>query len=271
MRDRTLGHSEAIHETSAAIEQINATIDTAATGTAAKREKMGDLQRLTDQGEADMEQALDSILKIADSSAEINEVGRIIQKISSQTNLLAMNASIEAAHAGDFGRGFAVVADEIRALAEQTSSNAKEITRTLKEIAAEIELARQVNQKASDGFRVVKSGVSSIGEAMDGIFNAMLEIRSGIGEIAQAAGGVREASLDIESAVQGIAERSGASVRELNTLGEALRDHASAIEAMLAAFAAMAMGMNSLGEIGKENLRRIAAVELAVEAMDHGA
>jgi methyl-accepting chemotaxis protein len=271
VRDKTLGHSEAIHETSAAIEQINATIDTAATGTAAKREKMGELQRLTDQGEADMKRALDSILKIADSSAEINEVGRIIQKISSQTNLLAMNASIEAAHAGDFGRGFAVVADEIRALAEQTSTNAKEITRTLKEIAAEIELARQVNQKASDGFRVVKSGVTSIGEAMDGIFNAMLEIRSGIGEIAQAAGGVREASLDIESAVQGIAERSGASVRELNTLGEALRDHASAIEAMLGAFAAMALGMNSLGEIGKENLRRIAAVELAVEAMDHGA
>jgi methyl-accepting chemotaxis protein len=270
VRDKTLGHSESVHETSAAIEQINATIDSATTGTAAKRERLDELQRLTDHGEADMKLALDAIMKIADSSAAINEVGRIIQKISSQTNLLAMNASIEAAHAGDFGMGFAVVADEIRALAEQTNSNAKEITRTLKEISVEIAQAREVNQKASDGFRVIKSGVASVYEAIDGVFNALVEIRSGIGEIAQAAGGVREASLDIESAVQGIAERSGGSVRELSALGDALREHAQAIGAMLASFAEMARGMEGLGEIGKENIQRIAAVEKAVGSMDKG-
>lgn len=268
VRDKTLGHSESVHETSAAIEQINATIDNATTGTAAKRERMDELQRLTDHGEADMKLALEAIMKIADSSAAINEVGRIIQKISSQTNLLAMNASIEAAHAGDFGMGFVVVADEIRALAAQTNSNAKEISRTLKEISTEITQAREINQKASDSFHVIKTGVASVYEAIEGVFNALVEIRSGIGEISQAAGGMREASSDIESAVQGIAERSGASVRELGALGDALREYAKAIGNILTSFAEMARGMEGLGKIGKENLQRIAAVEKAIGSMD---
>jgi hypothetical protein len=198
VQDRTRSHVEAIHETSAAIEQINATIDTVGSGTGAKRAKMDGLRNLTEKGAADMGLAL--------------------------------------AHAGDFGEGFSVVAYEIRALAEQTSSNAKEITRTLKEISVEIGQAQGINQTASDGFLAMKAGVGSVSEAMDGFFNAISEIRTGIAEISEAASGVRDASLDIES--------------------------------VLASFAKLSSGMEGLSAIGKENLGRIAAMESAVSSMD---
>jgi methyl-accepting chemotaxis protein len=267
VRDRTLRHSEAIHETSASIEQINATIDSVSLGTVDKRARLDELKKLTGKGAADMETALAAIMKIASSSAAITEVGKIIQKISSQTNLLAMNASIEAAHAGDYGKGFAVVADEIRTLAEQTSANAKEITRTLKEISAEIVQAREVNQKASNGFLVISSGVGSVSEAMDGIFNALAEVRGGIGEITQAVLGVRDASLAIEGAIKSISDRSGAGASEISALGATLGEYERDIEAVLALFTHMTEGMRGLEAVGKENLERIAAVEAAVAAM----
>jgi len=268
VRDQTLRHSEAIHETSASIEQINATIDALSSGTKDKRSRLEELQALTERGASDMDQALDAILKIASSSQTITEVGKIIQKISSQTNLLAMNASIEAAHAGDYGRGFAVVADEIRALAAQTSANAKEITSTLKEISLEIDHARGVNQTASSGFRATSSEVASVSDAMDGLFNAFGEIGGGIVEITAAVTGVRDASLEIEAAIKSISARSTAGASELSALGASLDGYAKDIDAVLASFDHMKAGMEELEAIGKENLERIAAVESAVARMD---
>jgi methyl-accepting chemotaxis protein len=268
VRDRTRSHSADLQETSAAIEQINATIDSVSSGADEKRAKMSELQGLTDKGSSDMERALDAIKKIASSSESITQIGRIIEEIASRTNLLAMNANIEAAHAGQYGRGFGVVANEIRGLAERSSANASEITKTLKEISVEIEEARSIYQKASDGFRVIKTEVGSVGQAMDGVFNALSEVRGGVAEITKAVLGIRESSSEIETAVKGISERSGAGVQELTALGAALRSHVQSIDGALAAFAELSSGMGDLETIGRENRGQIAGVEAALREMD---
>jgi methyl-accepting chemotaxis protein len=266
--DRTRGHAADILQTTAAIEEINATIDSVSAGSDEKRARLEALRKVTGAGTEEMDRALASIAKIAESSKAITEIGRMIQKISSQTNLLAMNANIEAAHAGEYGRGFAVVANEIRALAEQTSRNASEISRTLKDISADIAQAGEVNKRASDSFRHISSEVVSVDEGMGGLFNALSEIRSGVGEITQAIVGIKDASVGIEEAVRGISERSGASVGELSALEAALRDHAAAIDLVLASFRRITEGIVDMEGIGRRNVDQIAKVSESIERLE---
>ncbi len=107
--------------------------------------------------------------KILEESGILMEASSVIQNIASQTNLLAMNAAIEASHAGDAGKGFAVVADEIRKLAEESNSQAKSITATLEKLGNEIETISQSS--------------SNIGESFSSIFGKVNEVRQLSGEI----------------------------------------------------------------------------------------
>ncbi len=267
VRGRTLGHSSDLQETSAAIEQINATIDSVSAGADEKRARMRELRVLTEKGAADMGRAQEAITRIASSSQSITEIGRVIEEIASRTNLLAMNANIEAAHAGQFGKGFGVVAKEIRGLAERSSANASEITNTLKAISAEIEEARSVYRQASEGFKVVKDEVGSVGQAMDGIFNALSEVRGGVAEITKAVLGIRESSGEIESAVKGISERSNEGLTELESLATALKEHIQSIDGAMATFSGVEAGMADLENMGRENREQIAGVEAALKGV----
>ncbi|MDP3180035.1 MAG: methyl-accepting chemotaxis protein, partial [Spirochaetaceae bacterium] len=267
VNDQTAEHAASLLQTSAAVEQINATIDAVSRGSEERRARIERLKALVDGGSAEMARSEDAIAKIAKSSASITEIGKIIQKISSQTNLLAMNASIEAAHAGDYGRGFAVVADEIRALAEQTNANAVQITKTLKDIAVEIVHAQDVDRKAGAGFRSIESEVETLSQALGALFSALDEIRGGIAEIAKAVVGIRESSAGIQGSVGGVKERSGRIVEHLSVLGQALWGHAAAIEALRASYTQMSQGMAALEKAGRTARDAMVRVDKAAELM----
>ena len=118
----------------------------------------GDLQALEQESEAArgaLEEASLTTQKISDASEGLLDASAVIQHIASQTNLLAMNAAIEAAHAGETGKGFAVVADEIRKLAEEAGTQGKTISSVLKDLKTEIDIVVNETQNVHQRFQTI--------------------------------------------------------------------------------------------------------------------
>jgi len=122
-----------------------------------------------------MEQTLDSISGIEKSSQQINDAVAIITDIADQTNLLALNAAIEAARAGEHGKGFAVVADEVRKLAERSAASAKEISDVIKESLKHVEGGVALSSEAGKNLYQIVADISSVAEQVRSISSATQE------------------------------------------------------------------------------------------------
>ncbi len=159
--------AETTQQTSVAAHEASLANDDAQNGNAAMSKMVENVRRVADV----VIQAAEKISTLGKSSEQIGEIVQVIDEIADQTNLLALNAAIEAARAGEQGRGFAVVADEVRKLAERTQQATKEISSTIRIIQKE---TYEAVSSMQTGTKLVQDGEKTI-EQTAAAFNAILE------------------------------------------------------------------------------------------------
>ncbi len=167
--------SESVDSSSAAIEEMVDNLESISQTTNKANELSAEFNEIARNGGDSIQNALDGINSIKDSSKKINDIINVITGISEQTNLLAMNAAIEAAHAGKYGKGFAVVANEIRKLAETSASSAKEIMVHIKEIMNRISTTAQRGEDAKSGLNNIIENVKKSSKINEEINSAILK------------------------------------------------------------------------------------------------
>jgi len=137
---------------------------------------------------------------VVDRIEGISEMASAIQQIASQTNLLSMNAAIEAAHAGDAGKGFAVVADEIRKLAETSAQSSASISKIIKEISDGVKETEVKTKKSSEAFDVINTEIRETKQAFDGIALSTQELNVGGKQILDAMTMLQDVTITVKSA-----------------------------------------------------------------------
>ncbi len=219
--DLISSQSAAITESSASIEEMTASIQAIAKVTEEKKILASELEKTAAMGESEMEETVQVINKVSESANSILDMINVIDEIASKTDLLAMNAAIEAAHAGEFGKGFAVVADEIRILAESSSESAKHIAQSLKQISEYIKTSEDSTSRTGVMFNKIVSGIKEVTGSMHEMNQSTHELSTGSTQILEALTSLIQITQDVQTAssdIDGKIENITSSLNSLNMI-----------------------------------------------------
>jgi methyl-accepting chemotaxis protein len=194
--------SESVSQSSSAIEEMLANIQSVTNTLVRNTDNVQNLAESSGVGHEGLEEVAADIQGIARESEGLLEINAVMENIASQTNLLSMNAAIEAAHAGEAGKGFAVVADEIRKLAESSGEQSKTIGGVLKRIKNSIDKITQSTQEVLKKFETIDLEVKVVSDQESNIRNAMEEQGQGSYQILDAVSRLNEITAEVRESAE---------------------------------------------------------------------
>ncbi|EKV57676.1 methyl-accepting chemotaxis sensory transducer [Brachyspira hampsonii 30446] len=180
---RTDTQSSSLEETAASIEEMVSNIKISAENSIHGKDMMSESITFIEDAANIISQTASNIEDVYQSSEKIKDITKIIEDIAFQTNILALNASVEAARAGDHGKGFAVVASEVRNLAQTTQASVKDITALVDSTSSKIDIATNTAKQSQDIFAKLQNKVLETSKLMEDITSNALQQQSGTNQI----------------------------------------------------------------------------------------
>ena len=236
--------SAIVEQSSAGITEMLASLESVNKVVQDKQILTTELVKLSKNGEGTIGETTDQINSIKNLVGQIQEFAQMIEDIASQTNLLSMNAAIEAAHAGDAGKGFAVVAEEIRSLAETSSAQSKQISDSIKLITETIMHTESSGLSSKEAFANISKAVNGVADGLYGIASsteeltiASKEIMKAINEVKEVTYSVKDGSSEIAAQQQNlnrVVDSSLAAIDDMNVLENEMSTHSDDIRSSMA-------------------------------------
>ncbi len=225
VNDKSQGQYASLEESSASVEQMVSSINNASRIASDRQSAVEKLISTAREGEHDLTETVSGIEGIAKSVANINELINVINNVASSTNLLSINAAIEAAHAGDSGRGFSVVAEEIRKLAETTAENARTISATLNTMINGITGVSERSKSTGKTVSEIIREILDIADSLTQLTDSMHEMSVGSGQIIDAITNLKDISYQVKDSYTDISSSVGSMEKILGQISTLSREN----------------------------------------------
>jgi methyl-accepting chemotaxis protein len=249
-----------VSQASSAIEEMVSNIRNVTDTLINNSSNVETLTGASEAGHNGLQGVAQDIQEIARESEGLLEINSVMENISSQTNLLSMNAAIEAAHAGETGKGFAVVAAEIRKLAESSSNQSKTISNVLKKIKESIDKITKSTENVMDKFEAIDSSVKTVSQQEENIRNAMEGQGTGSKQILEGISNVNDITRQVTSSTNEMLGGAKEVMQESSNLEKITQEITSGMNEMASGADQINVAVNHVNDLSGKNREGIDAL-----------